>query len=451
MRRVSFKGKTLCCISSPLTSHLSSFTKIIALLLLIQGITLATTLDFIEVDGVKVPLIYEEEKRLPIVSMQLVFRNSGSIEDGKHPGLAKLSARMMNEGSKSRGSIGFAKALDARAIQLSAHTGVETFVFEMGSLKEEFPTAVSLLKELVSEPNLGKESLKKVKAVTIGSLTRKENDYDYVADVALKSLLFADTPLANPGAGTVESVEKVSLTDVEAFIANHLVRKRAIVVIGGDITLDEAKAKASEILKTLPEGEEGSLAHYGASAQPKEELLKRKTEQAYIYFGSPYHMKTGDEAYYKARVATFILGAGGFGSRLMEEIRVKRGLAYSAYARVGVSRSSSYFSGYLQTKIESQKEAQETVKEVIADFVKEGVTQAELDQAKKFLLGSEPLRVETLSQRLSRTFMEYYKGEELGHSKKELEKIRALSLDELNSFIKTHTEINRLSFAIVTE
>jgi zinc protease len=412
---------------------------------------MATTLDFIELDGVKVPLIYEEDRRLPIVSMQLVFRDSGSIEDGVHPGLAKLSARMMNEGSKSRGSIGFAKALDARAIQLSAHTGVETFVFEMGALKEEFPEGVALLKELLAEPNLLQKSLQKVKAVAIGSLTRKENDYDYVADIALKSLLFKGTPLADPGAGTVESVEKITLSDVEAFITRHLVQKRAIAVIGGDISLDDAKAKMAEMLEALPVGAEGELPHYDAAEQPKEELLKRTTEQAYLYFGSPYHMKAGDEEYYKARVAAFILGAGGFGSRLMEEVRVKRGLAYSAYARVSVSRSSSYFSGYLQTKIESQKEAQATVKEVIAAFVKEGVAQEELDQAKKFLLGSEPLRVETLSQRLSRTFMEFYKGEELGHSKKELEKIRALTLDELNRFITSHTEINRLSFAIVTE
>jgi predicted Zn-dependent peptidase len=135
----------------------------------------------------------------------------------------------------------------------------------------------------------------------------------------------------------------------------------------------------------------------------------------------------------------------------MEEIRVKRGLAYSAYARVSISNSNSYFMGYLQTKTESLEEAQRTVKEVISEFVANGVTEGELEQAKKFLLGSEPLRVETLAQRLNRTFMEYYKGEELGHSKVELEKIRTLTLKDLNDFIKSHKEILELSFAIVTD
>ena len=162
-------------------------------------------------------------------------------------------------------------------------------------------------------------------------------------------------------------------------------------------------------------------------------------------------MKVGDQEHYISRVAMFILGSGGFGSRMMEEIRVKRGLAYSAYCRANISRSNSYFFGYLQTKIASQQEAVKTVKEVIDDFVKNGVTQAELDQARRFLLGSEPLRVETLSQRLSRTFMEYYKGEGIGASERELKQIEALDLATINAFIRKHAEIEKLSFSIVTE
>jgi predicted Zn-dependent peptidase len=108
-------------------------------------------------------------------------------------------------------------------------------------------------------------------------------------------------------------------------------------------------------------------------------------------------------------------------------------------------------SGYHQTKIDSMDEARKTVKDVIADFVKNGVTEEELEQTKKFLLGSEPLRVETISQRLSRTFQNYYRGLELNNSEIELEKIKNLTLDELNSYIKKHREILDLSFAIVTK
>lgn len=413
---------------------------------------MAGTLDYIEVHGVKIPFIYEEDKRLPIVSMQLVFTGSGSVDEGEHAGLARLSAKMLGEGSLGRGSVGFADALDARAIQLSSHAGNETFVVEYGSLKEEFDTGLSLLAELLKEPNFTSQTLEKIKTITLSEISRKEADFDAVASNKLKAVLFEGTPLASPNIGTKESIKAITLDDAKAFTASHLVLSNALVVIGGDIPSDEAKKKIKNILGILPVGEVGAERYYEPRKTPKEAVLKRpQTEQAYLYFGSPFSMREGDPEFYKARVAMFILGSSGFGSRLMEEVRVKRGLAYSAYSRLSVAKTNTYFSGYLQTKLESQDEAKKTVTEVIDTFVRGGATQNELDQARKFLLGSEPLRVETLSQRLGRTFGEYYAGKPLGYSLQELELIRNLSLEELNDFIKRHGEIRDLSYAIVTK
>lgn len=413
---------------------------------------MASTLDFIEVHGVKIPFIFEEDKRLPIVSMQVVFTHSGSIDEGKTFGLARLSAKMLNEGSLKKGAVGFADALDARAIQLSAHAGNETFVIELGSLKEEFDTGLSLLNEQLREPNFTLKALEKVKTMALSEIARKEADFDTVASDELKAVLFEGTPMSVPNIGTVESIKASKLSDIEKFKHDHLVLSNALIVMGGDISLIEAKAKAQTLLSILETGKVGKERHYNPRQTPKESILKRpQTEQAYLYFGAPFSMVEGDPEFYKARVAMFILGSSGFGSRLMEEIRVKRGLAYSAYSRLSVAKTATYFSGYLQTKLESQDEAKKTVIEVIDTFVRDGVTQSELDQARKFLLGSEPLRVETLSQRLGRTFSEYYSGKPLGSSVQELEMIRNLTLDEVNDFIKRHAEITNLSYAIVTK
>lgn len=413
---------------------------------------MASTLDFIEIHGIKVPFIFEQDKCLPIISMQIVFTHSGSIDEGKHYGLARMSAKMLNEGSLKRGSVGFADALDARAIQLSSTAGNETFVIELGSLKEEFDTGITLLSEQLREPNFTDKTLEKVKTMALSDIARKEADFDTVASDELKAVLFEGTPMAVPNIGTAKSIKAIKLSDIEAFKKDHLVLSNALIVMGGDISLNDAKAKAQALLSTLETGKVGKERHYEPRKTPKESILKRpQTEQAYLYFGAPFEMSEGDSEFYKARVAMFILGSSGFGSRLMEEIRVKRGLAYSAYSRLSVAKTNTYFSGYLQTKLESQEEAKKTVVEVIDTFVREGASQSELDQARKFLLGSEPLRVETLSQRLGRTFSEYYQGRALGHSLQELELIRTLSLDELNNFIKRHGEIRDLSYAIVTK
>jgi predicted Zn-dependent peptidase len=427
-------------------------TRLFLAILLLGQALMASTLDFIEVKGVKIPFIFEEDKRLPIVSMQVVFTHSGSIDEGKSFGLARLSGKMLNEGSLRRGSVGFADALDARAIQLSSNAGNETFVIELGSLKEEFDIGLSLLSEQLREPNFTDKSLEKVKTMALSDIARKETDFDTVASEELKAVLFEGTPMAVPNIGTKKSIKAIKLSDIETFKKDHLILSNALIVMGGDISITEAKAKVQSLLNLLEVGKIGKERHYEPRKEPKESILKRpQTEQAYLYFGAPFAMNEGDPEFFKARVAMFILGSSGFGSRLMEEIRVKRGLAYSAYSRLSVAKTNTYFSGYLQTKLESQEEAKKTVVEVIESFVRGGVTQNELDQARKFLLGSEPLRVETLSQRLGRTFSEYYQGKPLGSSVQELEMIRTLTLEDVNDFIKRHGEIRDLSYAIVSK
>lgn len=425
--------------------------KIVLTIMILGNILMAATIDEIKVKSSKIPVIFEEDSRLPLVTMQFIFKNSGSVADGTKAGLAKFSSRVMNEGTKKLGSNKFAEALESKAIHISASTGKETFVLELGCLKEEFDEALKYFEMLLSDPNLTEESIKKVKATTLGSLARKENDFDYIASNELRALLFDGSVLANPSSGTIESVKGIELKDVKEFISKNMVSSKLIVAIGGDVDLETSKDKISKIIESLPKGKSNELIKYEAAKDAKEKVLLKETQQAYIYFGSPYNISVNSEDYYKARVAIFILGAGGFGSRLMEEIRVKKGLAYSAYARLDVTKSSSYMNGYLQTKLESLEDAKETVKYVIEDFVKKGVTKEELEQTKKFLLGSEPLRVETMSQRLHRTFMEFYNDQEIGHSFKELEKIQMLKLKDLNAFIKEHREILDMSFAIVTK
>ena len=405
----------------------------------------------VDVNGTEVPLVFEQDNRLPIVTMQVVFENAGSIANTKLAGLSRSVAKMYGEGTKTLGPIEFAKKLDAKAIHISANAGTETFVFELSCLKEHFAEGVKELTALLSEPNVTKDALEQIKTTTLGEIQRKSTDFDYVAGRTLKELLFKNTVMAQSTIGTDESIKALTLKDIQKFMDEHMVRSRAITVVGGDLTESEAKEAITKVLSVLEVGKKEKLPYFSVYTKVKEEIVRKKTEQAYVYFGSPYNMKSGDEEYFKARVATFVLGSSGFGSRLMEEIRVKKGLAYSAYASVHVNRSNSYFSGYLQTKLESQDEAQKSVNEVIKTFVDKGVTQDELDHAKKFLLGSEPLRVETLSQRLSRTFMDYYTGKPLNNSALELKKIEKLELKDLNDFIKKHKEIQNLSYAIVTQ
>ena len=403
----------------------------------------------LNVDGVQVPLIFEESRYVPIVTMQIVFRDSGALYDTK-AGLADMSAKLLSEGTKKDGSVGFATRLENHAIHLSAAAGIETLSIELSALKSEFDEGAGLLKELLSDPNYSDSAVDRIKEKKIGWLTQQKSNFDYVASLGLKETLFENTAMGRPRAGTIESVKSITLDDMKHYIVSHLGRNNATVIIGGDIERSKAEKIAIKILALLPKVAVEEMDYIRASGKQKEKITEAETEQAYLYFGAPFDLKYNDPKLYIAKVAGYILGGSGFGSRLMEEIRVKRGLAYSVYSHFVNNRTTAYLTGYLQTKLDKEKEAKALVKRLIEQFVKEGVTQKELDAAKEFLIGSEPLRSETLSQRLNRAYNEYYYDRPLGYHKEQLKKIEALSLDEINNFIKAHKEITELSYSIVT-
>ena len=266
----------------------------------------------------------------------------------------------------------------------------------------------------------------------------------------MKGMIFPNTPLAKPSLGTVQSVNSIELADIKKHILEHLSLENAIIIMGGDIDSKEASKMVKSILLTLPSSKSKEIKTATPIGKEQTKETNVKSKQAYIYFGAPLNISYDSKELHFSQVASYILGGGGFGSRIMEEIRVKKGLAYSAYTQFIINRTNSHFFGYLQTKIESGDEAVKSVKEVVQTFLDKGVSKEELESAKQFILGSEPLRNETLSQRLGRALKEYYTNRPLGSTVKNLKLIKNMKLEELNAFIKRHKEIAKISFSVVT-
>lgn len=406
---------------------------------------MSASLEYIEVNDTKIPLIHEKDTTLPIRSMQLVFVGGGALFSEKE-GLSRFSAKILSQGTKSLGASAYANELEKYAISLNVNNGNETFVVELTSLKEYFDKGLKLGKQLFLNPNLSDEAVKKVKTNFTGQLLQQESNYDYLASRELKGLIY-EKPLANYT--TPNNVEQITKEDVQEFLNQKLSLENIIVLTGGDYDLHEAKDDINDFLSIFNKGERYELPYFKPNDKTEKKVTIKESDQAYIYFIAPLG-QVKKEDLHLSKLASFILGSSGFGSRLMEEIRVKRGLAYSVYARYVNNKTHSYFTGHLQTKIDSQEEAIEVIESEIKKFIDEGVKQKELKDAKKFLLGSDPLRRETLMQRISIAFNEYYRGLELGYGKKELDKIKEVDLEQLNKFIKDHAQIQNLSYSIVT-
>ncbi len=409
----------------------------------------ASALTHQEINQAKVPVIYEENHLLPMGFIHLAFRGGGSLSDKNQLGLAKLFAQVLNEGTKELGAVGFAQALEQKAISLNVDTSTEDLQITLEFLKEYEDEAIMCLKELLKSPNFTQSALEKVKTRMLAALLQKESDFDYLAKLTLKQELFANTSLANAALGTKESLQKIKLDDLKQQFDKVFELNKLVVVLGGDLKINQTLKRLDNALNFLPQGKAYEEPYFETSHQKSEKILYKDTEQAFVYFGAPFKIKDLKQDLAKSKVMMFVLG-GGFGSRLMEKIRVQEGLAYSVYIRSNFSKVAHFASGYLQTKLSTQAKSVALVKKIVKEFVEKGMTQQELDDAKKFLLGSEPLRNETISSRLNTTYNYFYLDLPLNFNQTLLDQIQKMSLKEINDFIKEHTEINDLTFAIVS-
>ncbi|HEH5645593.1 TPA: insulinase family protein [Campylobacter jejuni] len=402
-------------------------------------------MQYLDSRGVKTPFIFEKNSDFPIVVLKLVFRNCARSYD-EIAGLAKMFSRILNEGVDDK----FFKDLEFRAINLEASSGFESLEINLSCLKENFDFALKSLEKLLLKPRIEEKILQKLKINALGELASKNSDFDYLAKNLLNAQIFKCKEFQSSNDGDEKSIEILSLKDLQNFYKNFIHLSDLVVILGGDLEEKQAKEDLLKLLSKLQIGKKNTPKKYELSKNIKDEILIRpESEQAYIYFATPFFADFKDKDLYLAKIALFVLGQGGFGSRIMEEIRVKRGLAYSAYAMLDMNMSFSRVFGYLQTKNESAKEAKKIVKELFEDFIKNGMTQNELDQAKNFLIGSTPLRYEGLSKRLSMAFNEFYQGLNLGYYKEELKLMEKVKLETINAYINKHQELLNISFASI--
>jgi zinc protease len=378
-------------------------------------------------------VIYEKDN-IGRSFLEIIFLNAGSIFTSD--GVANFAKEILNRGTKEKKEKFFSE-LEEDAINISFNVNHEYFTISLKCLNSKRKKAIDKLIELFSNLNLTEEAFKKTKKDIIAKKENLKNNNDYIANKNLYRAIFENTPLAIPVIGN--NIEKITLNDVKNFISEKLTQN-TIVINGG------AEFEYERFLNILPKAKLEKYPFF----HPKQKNIKetKNVEQSYIYFASEFNINKNE--LHLAKIATFILGSGGFGSRIMEEIRVKKGYAYSAYAFNTFKKTHKLLSGYMQTKLENTEDAINTLKNIINDFVENGITEEELRDAKKFLLGSEPLRNETLAQRLLKKFNEIYLELPKDYYKKELDLIKNTSLDEVNSFIKKYKNIKNLSFSILT-
>lgn len=338
--------------------------------------------------------------QLPIVDIRVIF-DAGSARDHGKPGLAAFTNGMLEEGAGSG-----EQALDADAIaERFDSTGA---IFSLDSLRDMATlnlrslTKPALLKPsletmalIINEPSFPNDALERVRKQILIGLRYEEQSPGDIASKAYYAALFGDHPYASPSNGTKESVAALKREELLAFYKRYYVGRNAIVAIVGDLDRSHAEKLAEQLVGKLPTGAP-------APTLPEVEPMRKATRihkphpstQTHVLIGQP-GMRRGDPDYFQLYVGNHVLGGSGLVSRISNEVREERGLAYSAYSYFVPMRAEGPFTMGLQTRNEQTDEAMEILRQTLKRFVNEGPTNKELEAAKKNITGGFPLNIDS--------------------------------------------------------
>jgi len=346
-----------------------------------------------------VVLLHEERSGLPIVRVVLAIKAGSVVEPAEKAGLANLTADLLNEGTEKRSSKQISGEIEFVGGELGTSGGADFITVTLSVLKKDVDLGFDLLSDIILNPVFSEDEIKRKKAVIISSIMQQKEEPGIVASKAFKKAIFGNHPYGRPVEGTEESLDTIARRDIIAFHSEYYVPDNAILSVVGDITKKELRALLDRYFKGWERKgvPEKPLPVPGHLSAPEIIKIDKDLTQANIILG---HLGIGRENpdFYAVSVMNYILGGGGFASRLMDNIRDNKGLSYDVHSFFSANKYGGSFQAGLQTK---NRTANAAIGEILKEMERmrtEQVTDKELNDAKSYLTGSFPLRIDSNSK-----------------------------------------------------
>ena len=355
-------------------------------------------------------LLVCEEHSLPFVTFQLLI-NSGSRQDPLgQEGLANLTARGLLLGSLKRSVNTINEEVDFMGASLNASVSKDVAILSLRILRKDLEKGFDLFMEALRQPAFPEEEIRREIEKTVAAIQSDEDEPGEVAEKEFEKVLFVKSPYGHPVEGTKESVPRLKREAILQFYQTYYHPNNSIFAVVGDITVEEVREKIFPHLIQWPMAEIPKVPFTGAFANEQTTIkIDRGITQANIVLGHGGISRDNPD-FYPFTVMNYILGSGGFSSRLVEEIRIKRGLAYSVTSYFDAGKYPGSFQIILQTKNSSAREAISIAHQQMERIRKDSVSEKELEGAKKYLIGSFPLRLDTQGKLASFiTAVEYHR------------------------------------------
>ncbi|GFE66316.1 M16 family metallopeptidase [Litoreibacter roseus] len=339
--------------------------------------------------GIKAWLV--EEPSIPFMALEIYFAGGASLDREGKRGAINLMTGMIEEGAGDMDAAAFAAAREELAASYGFDVYDDSLTVSARFLTENRDESIALLKLALTEPRFSETALERVRGQVLSGISSSLKDTNDIASAKFDALAFGGHPYGSKTTGTIESVTALTRDDIVTAFQDTVARDRLYIGAVGDITADELGILLDELLGDLPAtgasmpGEAEYLLDGGKT------VVSFDTPQSVALFGHQ-GLARDDPDFFAAYVMNQILGAGGFGSRLMDEVREKRGLTYGVYTYLVPKDHAALYMGRVASSNDRVAQAIEVIKDEWAKMATEGVTQEELDAAKTYLTGAYPLR-----------------------------------------------------------
>jgi len=337
---------------------------------------------------------------LPMVSVHVAFDAGAARDPHERSGLSMMVNGMLNEGTGELNADDIARTFEGLGAEFSANNDRDMAGVSLRSLSDRslLDPALDLLARLLRSPSFPGEALARERARALLALKQASQSPGDVASKAFFAQLYGQHPYALPAEGSEAGLKAITEKDLVTFHTQYYVGRNAVLAIVGDLSSSDARKLAKRMLGKLPGGKvapplprvEDLVPH----AKRAERMITHPSSQTHLLLGEA-GMARNDPDYFPLFVGNYILGGGGFVSRLMKAVRDERGLSYSVYSYFYPLREQGPFIVGLQTKNSQRRQALKVVRQVLADYIERGPTANELAAAKKHLTGGFPLRIDS--------------------------------------------------------
>jgi zinc protease len=336
-----------------------------------------------------------EEHSVPMMAMRFAFDGGSSQDPDGKEGLANFLSAMLDEGAGDMTSRQYQERMEDISMRMSYEEAKDAFYGNFETLTANRDEAAKLLKLALNEPRFDPDAVERIRQQLIAGLVYAARDPDKVAQEKWYAAAFRGHPYARPANGTEETVGKITRADLEGYRKRNFGKDTLKVVAVGDIDPVQLGKLLDEVFGDLPaKAELTPVAMTTPVTGGVQEVIPMDVPQSVAVFGLGA-MPRKDPDFIPAFILNQILGGGGFASKLMEEVREKRGLAYSVYTYVYPYQQASIFSGGVATRNEMMGQSLDVIRAELNKMAEKGPSKQDLDNAKDYLIGSYPLRFDT--------------------------------------------------------